>query len=101
MNSQTLRARPTLKRRKRRAPLVRNEHANQTRAPTATVIGYGVRSPGSRCLLKADAAVFDLAAVAFDADGSAVRNFQRRFQYLAVAQAVGQAILNGDFDFVP
>src|SRR5687767_12651403 len=29
MNSQTLRARPTLKRRKRRAPLVRNEHAKQ------------------------------------------------------------------------
>src|SRR6266540_2400526 len=54
-----------------------------------------------RYFFDADAAVFHLAAVAFQTDGACRGKFHRGFQYLAVAQAVSRAVCHGDFNFVP
>src|SRR5258706_1644802 len=48
-----------------------------------------------------DAPIFHLPTVAFDADGAGRRKFVGGFQDFAVAEAVGHAIFDGDFDFVP
>src|SRR5438128_10442389 len=55
----------------------------------------------SRRLLDADAAVFHLAAVAFEADGTGGGNFHGRLQYFAVAHAVRRSVFNDHLDFIP
>src|SRR6266496_2155906 len=63
------------------------------------VIGHW--SLAARVFFDADPPILHLAAVAFQADGTGGRNFHRRFQELAVAQAVRLAVLHRHFDLVP
>src|SRR3989442_7231457 len=56
---------------------------------------------GLRRLVDSDAAVFHLAAVAFEADGTGGGNFHRRFQYFAVAHAVRRSVFDDHLDFIP
>ena len=57
----------------------------------------------SRCRrgVDPDAAVFELAAVAFQADGAAGGELQRGFQHFAVARAMGDAVGHRDDELVP
>src|SRR5687767_1949913 len=77
MNSQTLRARPTLKRRKRRAPLVRNEHAKQIHAPGIVTPPNLSRAPTARLI------AFDqyLLGAALSCSGNLARAFSPLFGF--------------------
>src|SRR5881396_3234467 len=77
------------------------EKSRLSAAADALRAGTG-RAPGlSRRLLEADAPILHLAAVTFQTDGTGGGNFHRRFQELAVAKAVRDAVFHGHFNFVP
>src|SRR6266404_2410585 len=52
-------------------------------------------------LLQANASIFHLASVAFQADATGGRKFQSCLQLLTVANTVRDTVLHSDFNFIP